>query len=267
MITLTVDDNPNVLQSVRDGLLRLDPNGTHRIAASGDEALELVAQFPPDVIFLDVEMPGLNGLEVAQWLNTFRPQTNIVFITGHAEYALSALELYASGFLLKPISEEQLDEALRHLRYPVSTSARAFPKRLKAQCFGQFEVWCGDKPVVFQRRKTKELFAYLIDRNGALCSMGQLISFFWPEAPGDTAHASHLRMLIADLQTTLTDCGFGEALVRSRGMLGVNPSLLDCDYFHYLSGSPEGKQSFHGEYMSQYSFGESTLAKLMRMGG
>ena len=159
MITLTVDDNPNVLQSVRDGLLRLEPNGTHRIAASGDEALELVAQFPPDVIFLDVEMPGLNGLEVAQWLNTFRPQTNIVFITGHAEYALSALELYASGFLLKPISEEQLDEALRHLRYPVSTSARVFPKRLKAQCFGQFEVWCGDKPVVFQRRKTKELFA------------------------------------------------------------------------------------------------------------
>lgn len=45
MITLTVDDNPNVLQSVRDGLLRLDPNGTHRIAASGDEALELVRSF------------------------------------------------------------------------------------------------------------------------------------------------------------------------------------------------------------------------------
>ena len=65
MITLTVDDNPNVLQSVRDGLLLLDPSGTHRIAASGDEALDLVSRFPPDVIFLDVEMPGLNGLEVA----------------------------------------------------------------------------------------------------------------------------------------------------------------------------------------------------------
>ena len=119
MITLTVDDNPNVLQSVRDGLLRLDSNGTHRIAASGDEALELVAQFPPDVIFLDVEMPGLNGLEVAQWLNTFRPQTNIVFITGHAEYALSALELYASGFLLKPLEVDAVKKQLAALRYPV----------------------------------------------------------------------------------------------------------------------------------------------------
>ncbi|MBR0407346.1 MAG: response regulator [Clostridia bacterium] len=263
MITLTVDDNPIIVESVREELLRLDPKGNHHTSCSGEEALKLSEQLSPDVIFLDIEMPDWNGLEIAKRLKTVCPRTNIVFITGHAEYALSAFEIYASGFLLKPITQDQLRRALDNLRYPLSKETEIRTERLKVCCFGQFEVWHNGRPVAFQRSKTKELFAYLIDRNGAMCTTQQLISILWPDAPGDASHASQLRVFIADLQTTLTRLGFGAALARSWGMLGIDPAMMDCDYYRYLSGDAEEKRLFHGEYMTQYSFGEPTLARLI----
>ena len=264
MITLTVDDNPLIIQSVREGLSSLVPDGKHLAAESGAEALKCAEQSKPDVVFLDIEMPDRNGLDVAKRLKALRPQTNIVFITGHAEYALSAFELYASGFLLKPVTKSKLEEALENLRYPVSASSPMHAKKLKVQCFGQFEVWCDGRPLTFSRSKTKELFAYLIDRNGAMCSIQQLIAVLWPEAPSDASHASQLRVFTADLQTTLTRHGFGAVLLRRRGLLGIDTSRLDCDYYRYLADSAGEKQLFHGEYMSQYSFGEQTLAALVQ---
>ena len=260
MTTLTVDDNPIILRSIQEVLTRLDPEGDHHTADSGEKALALARQLSPDVVFLDIEMPDIHGLEVAQRLYALRKQTNLVFITGHGEYALNAFELYASGFLLKPITQEHLRRALEHLRYPVSDRGGAGEKRLKVRCFGQFEVWCGGEPLQFQRSRTKELFAYLIDRNGAMCSTQQLLSILWPESPGNESHASQLRVFIADLQTTLTRCGLAAVLLRRRGWLGVETSLLDCDYYRYLSG--EGRGLFHGEYMSQYAFAEVTLATI-----
>ena len=263
MITLTVDDNPIIVETVKEELLRLDPEGDHQTSCFGEDALKLSEKLSPDVVFLDIEMPDWNGLEIAKRLKTVCPQTNIVFITGHAEYALSAFEVYASGFLLKPVTQEQLRRALDNLRYPVSKEKEHRSTHLKVCCFGQFEVWHNGRPVKFQRSKTKELFAYLIDRNGAMCTTQQLISILWTDAPGDASHASQLRVFIADLQTTLTRHGFGTALVRSRGMLGIDPAMMDCDYYRYLSGDAESERLFHGEYMAQYSFGEPTLAALI----
>ena len=90
--------NPIIVDSVREELLRLDPKGSHQTACSGGKALKLSEQLSLDVVFLDIEMPGWNGLEIAKQLKTICPQTNIIFITGHSEYALQAFELYVSGF-------------------------------------------------------------------------------------------------------------------------------------------------------------------------
>ena len=92
------------------------------------------------------------------------------------------------GFLLKPITQDQLRRALDNLRYPLSQKMELSTERLKVCCFGQFEVLLNGRPVAFQRSKTKEFFAYLIGRNGAMCTTQQLISILWPDAPGDAGH-------------------------------------------------------------------------------
>ena len=105
--------------------------------------------------------------------------------------------------------------------------------------------------------------AYLIDRRGAMCDTQQMICALWPE--GDAAsYAGQLRVFIADLQTTFTKRNLGDVLVRDRGMVGVRTELIDCDYYDYLKGARPALNRFSGEYMSQYSFGEVTLASLQR---
>ena len=119
MYTISVDDRILVARLLRRMLTELDPEGSHLIAVTGKEALYLVESFPIDVALLDVDMPGMNGLELARRIQAIRPRVNIIFVTGYEQYSLKAFELYASGYLLKPVTEKNLAEALAHLRYPV----------------------------------------------------------------------------------------------------------------------------------------------------
>ena len=113
MNTLTLDDNPMILQSMRKLLSRIDPDGVHLATGSASGVMESIRRTPPDVAFLDIELPGGSGLDVASRLRALRPETNVIFITGHSEYAIQAFELYASGYLLKPITEKHGERLCR----------------------------------------------------------------------------------------------------------------------------------------------------------
>ncbi len=89
-------------------------------AASGREALELVAQQPCDVVLLDVRMPGMDGIEAAQHLRKFDPAPAIIFTTAYDAYALKAFEVHAIDYLLKPIRAARLAEALALVRVAVA---------------------------------------------------------------------------------------------------------------------------------------------------
>lgn len=84
-------------------------------ASNGAEALALSKLNQPDLVFLDVDMPGINGLEVANELNKFAVPPAIVFITAHPEHALDALQLNAAGYLVKPVSAQSLQKVVEQL--------------------------------------------------------------------------------------------------------------------------------------------------------
>ncbi len=83
------------------------------------EAVSFASSNDVDLAFLDIELRGANGIELAGQLQSCRRRTNIVFLTSHAEYMDEAWKLHASGFLLKPITTDKLQEELKNLRYPV----------------------------------------------------------------------------------------------------------------------------------------------------
>lgn len=261
MVTITVDDNPKIITPIVNMLKEIDPSGTHMSADSGGEALDLLKRNGVDVVFLDIEMPGLNGLETAMHIRSLYPKTNIVFITGYSEYALEAFSVHASDYLLKPITENQIRGALENLRYP---NVPRVDGKVRVQCFGQFEAWYNGKPIKFTRTLTKTLFAYLIDRQGAMCDADQMICAVWPEGVVNQTYSSYLRVLISDLQTTLTMLGVGETLFRSRGMAGINTDMVDCDYYDYLRGDADAIRRYHGEYMTQFEFAEETRYYLLK---
>jgi len=102
-------------------------------ADSGEAAVAAIKKQRPDLVFLDVQMPGLDGFGVIQTLGAAKiPLPRVVFITAHDRFALRAFEVHAFDYLLKPVSEERFREALRRARIQHEQSADGFASRLGA---------------------------------------------------------------------------------------------------------------------------------------
>lgn len=112
MKVLVVDDEPVARQRIERLLLQIDPAHDVRQAGSAKEALTAIGTDAPDVLLLDVEMPGVDGLSLAA-LPTLPP---VVFVTAHADRALAAFEVGAIDYLVKPVARERLVEALGRVR-------------------------------------------------------------------------------------------------------------------------------------------------------
>ena len=109
---LIVDDEPPARE--RLGQLLAEIPGTQLVgqAATGAEALELAARLAPDVVLLDVRMPGLDGIETARHLGVLEEPPAVIFTTAYDQYAVNAFETRAVGYLLKPVRRDKLAAAL-----------------------------------------------------------------------------------------------------------------------------------------------------------
>jgi DNA-binding LytR/AlgR family response regulator len=110
---LVVDDEAPAREELAF-LLRDDPRvGETSVAGSAGEALRILAERPVDVIFCDIKMPGLDGVELARVVGRFAERPRVVFVTAYDDRAVDAFELQAVDYLMKPVSAERLAEAVR----------------------------------------------------------------------------------------------------------------------------------------------------------
>ena len=219
-----------------------------------DEALDFVKKNAVDIAFLDINMRGMGGLALAESIIAARPNCKIVFCTGYEEYAIPAFKLHASGYLMKPISAEDVQAEINNIK-----GVKQKEKLLTVHCFGNFEVYAKDEKLMFKRLKTKELFAFLVDRKGAGMTAKQICAVLFPDDEDDVKNAAYLRQLVMDLKNTLKSVGAENVLRHETPCYRVDTSLIQCDYLTYLE---TGKPEFYGEYMSQYSWAEDTCAAL-----
>ena len=224
MNLLLVDDEKLALEALKNIVEKVLQNVTINTFLKATQAVEFAKENRIDIAFLDIDMRIMNGLEMAKALQEINPRTNIIFVTGYVEYALDAFNLYASAYLTKPASEDDIRRAVGQLRYPIEE------KRVRFQCFGNFEVYCDNKVVKFSLNRTKELLAYLVDRNGAECRKNEIISVLF----GDNLNVEYYKKLRKDLIDTFTKLGVEDVLIISRGGLGINKDLVECDYYNYL---------------------------------
>ncbi len=253
---LIVDDEKIIRHGAARIIGKCEPEAEIIVCGTGKEALREVRDEPFDIAFCDIEMPEMDGITLAKRIKKLAPDTNIIFSTAYPQYAGDAMKLHASGYITKPLTAEKVKRELSDLRHPVDDD----DKGLRVQTFGNFEVFYNGEPLHFKYNKTKELLAYLVDRNCAMVGSGEIKSALWEDEEGDkTAYFMQLRK---DLQDTLASVGEGEAIVSTRGGMGIIPSRIKCDFFDYLSGAPKGINAYRGEYMRQYSWAEVTHGTL-----
>ena len=154
-------------------------------------------------------------------------------------------------------SADALREDLDALRCPFPET-----KRLRLQCFGNFEAFIDGKPLHFRYDKAKELLAYLVDAR-TMCSNEEIMAALWEtEVSG-----SYFRNVRKDLIDTLRRFDCDGILTRWRGQTGLDPDKVSCDYYDWLRDPGGAEYPYLGEYMRQYEWAQYTNAKLRQIAG
>ena len=133
MTILAVDDEKLALASIVEQIKQLLPQAEVLGFRKPSEAMEAVQEKPCEIAFLDIEMKEMDGITLAKRIKRLHPQTNIIFTTGYSAYTGEAFSLHASGYLMKPIFPDMIQEELDNLRHPIQMESS---KKLQVKTFG-----------------------------------------------------------------------------------------------------------------------------------
>lgn len=214
--------------------------------------------------FLDIQMRGMNGLEVARQIKKLHPQVAVFFCTAHSEYALDAFNLYAKGYLLKPVLAKDIERVLDEMVKDWRKTRDSLSKNIRIQTFGNFAVFINDSLLTFEREKAKELLAYLVDRHGSPVTTEQIAIVLWEDVY-DRKLKNKTTAVISSLRSTLKDAGIGSILVKSWNHIALDVSKVKCDAYDFEKGDLNAINAFRGEYISNYSWAEVTTGYYVRL--
>ena len=257
MRIMAVDDETLPLSLLVSSIRKAVPGADISSFSLPGDALAAAQQTPFDVVFTDIQMPGMTGLELARSIRALRPTTNIIFITAYNNYQGEALHLHASDYLEKPVTPSAIREAMDNLLFaPQENTAEIF-----ARTFGNFDLFVNRTPVVFRRGKCKEFLAYLIDREGAVVSRKEIASVLFEDGSFNRTQQQYLSHIAKFLEEDLEAAGAGNLLVCKGGTYSVDLHAFRCDAYDYLAGKAEAMNLFTGEYMQQYSWAEERIGQ------
>ncbi|MGN1095598.1 MAG: LytR/AlgR family response regulator transcription factor [Eubacteriales bacterium] len=254
MRLIAADDEPLALKRLEKSIREACPEAEVFAFEMPSELLKFVQNNVCDVAFLDIKMYDMTGIEIAKEIQKYIPNINIVFVTGYADYALDAMSLYPSGYIMKPVTKEKIMTEMEHLRFPASNKAKPV---LRIKCFGNFEVFTPEGEIVsFERSRSKELFAYLVYRRGASCLTKEIVSVIFEDAKYDRSVQMYFQVIVSAMLNALKKVGAESVIMRNYGNISVNTSLIDCDWYNFTEFDEKSLDTYNGEFMTQYSWAE-----------
>ncbi len=144
-----------------------------------------------DIVFLDIHIPELNGIELAEQLLEGNPKVDVIFVTSYDEYAIKAFELNALDYLLKPVKQQRLMNTMQRIKSSRETSSSVIQSHEKIQMNMFQHVSLSTQgqmlPLSWRTAKVEHLFLYLIQHRGQAVSKQELMELLWPEVDQDKA--------------------------------------------------------------------------------
>lgn len=244
MKVLLVDDETLQLLRLENSVKAVLKNDEILVFSNPEKALDEAKKTRIDLAFLDIEMPKINGIQLAKKLKHINPEIKVIFVTAYDHYALEAYKIHASGYVTKPVSVEKIEEEIKELEKVVQLKPT---KKIQIKCFGNFEIFYEGQPVKFAYQKSKEVLAYLIDREGSMVNINELNAVLWEED-----HKSYLRNLIADIKSSFKAINCSDVFLKRHNECAIDINKVDCDAFEYKKDNPDAVRMYRGEYMIQY---------------
>jgi two-component system LytT family response regulator len=224
---IIVDDELAAIGNLSDLLIE-----TGRVDIVGEftnpwTALESLKSKEADIAFLDIEMPGIDGMTLANRMLDLSGDIKIVFVTAYQEYAIEAFALNATDYLLKPVSMARLTMTLNRVE-PGQQPVHAGERKLQVSCFGKLRIDHDGRPVKWRTTKAEELFAYLLDQNGKEAGKEKLLAAIWGEFD-DKRALTNFSTSLYYMRRTLKELGFPELLIVSNGMFLLDMEQIESD--------------------------------------
>lgn len=234
MKAILIDDENPALRYLEQLLAadgRLQVTGKYTSARGG---LDHLARERADIVFLDIGMPQMNGLEAAEHIQQLDGSIRIVYITAFSEYAIEAFELHALDYLLKPITPGRLAKTLeRIMKLAPSQKGGGGPHEAAAStaatvyCFRRLE-WPSNKPIKWRTEKVQELFAYMLYHRGKRLGRDAILEAIWAEQSYEKA-INALHMSIYQIRKLLKQMGSAATIEYSLGSYLLTESGLSTD--------------------------------------
>lgn len=260
MKILAADDEQLALEMLVDAIKASCPDAEIYDFMKPSELLCFAETTPCDVAFLDIQMRGMTGVELARQLKARTPRINIIFVTGFDDYTGDAMALHASGYILKPVTREKVTVELADLRHPIAPKPNVL---LRVKCFGNFDVYSPDgERVRFERSKAKEMLAYLIYKKGASCTIKEIAAVLFEDEEYDSKQRGYVQKIVASMIAGLKAVGAELVVKKKYNSLAIDPEKLDCDFYRFEQLDPAAVNSYEGEFMVQYSWAEFVVGYL-----
>ncbi|HEX2939299.1 MAG TPA: response regulator [Ruminiclostridium sp.] len=209
--------------------------------SNASHVLEDAEEKKPDVIFMDIDMPGMSGLDLALKLTKQNPNIAIVFVTAYSEYALDAYKAYPIDYLLKPIGQERLFKTLDHIAEIKNLqNIGSRQENTKIKCFGRFEfvvpksknqqedLWC------MNNQKEKMLWAYLIFRSDKSVSRKELMNLMF-DGVENRKTINYLHVMIHSIRKQLDEFDINCTLHYSGGNYTLKIAPGVCDFVDFMT--------------------------------
>ena len=266
MKTIIVEDEANILSETKRNLERMADIEVLGGFLSPLEALKFAHGHDIDLAILDIEMAGINGMDLAELLKKIYPAVQILFSTGYSQYAMKAYQLQAMAYLMKPYSYSELENAVHRCKALIE--GLRFDKKerkIYVRTFGNFNVYVDGEALFFPYGKAKELFAFLVNARGGAVTMEQIVTSLWENRPYDNRATQLYRKAVSLMRSTFRNAGIENICFYYRSCLAGNTKMYSCDYEKFLDGSIEQRRTYNGNYMAEYSWAEDTNAVLSNM--
>ena len=288
MRIVLVDDEHLPLTRLKTLLEKSDVSGIEIVGEYTDslKVIEEIQSLQPNVVFLDIVMPDMDGLALGEKIQELLPDVEIVFTTGFDQYAIDAFNLHAIDYLLKPVQIARLEKTLERLEQINNKRKKSMAKHTIINLFGGINVISPDgqtKIMKWRTSKAKELFAYLLNHRDEMIYRDTILELFWPESDIDKA-SKQLYTAIYTIRQTLKNyemdgVQISSPLLNSGYKILVENTVVDVEqWLSNLKSLPsiqlatvaEHEQVFQmytGDYLGdcEYLWAESERERLRRL--
>lgn len=257
MRIIYVDDEVPALQNFQLTVSKFPEIRSLELFGNGKDALRYIKEQPVDVAFLDIEMPGIRGIDLARMIKAYDAQIRIVFVTAYSQYALDAWGVDATGYLLKPYTAADIRKELAKCAYrPLSSN------QVVIETIPELKILVNGFALRISAAKPRELFALLVDRGEQGINTSEGIAFLWPDRPNDASTQSLFRMTYKRLAAALEEAGVGHIIESKDNRRFLCVEQVECDLYRILAGDKNAEQKYTGKYLYEYSWSEERNSEL-----